>query len=310
MALEILEVSKRYRLSRKYALRSVSWSSEDGNIIGLTGHNGAGKSTLMGILSGNIKPSYGEVRIDSGQNILRHPNKCRETFAFMTQSYAYLRGVTPQEALMSAAMIRGISRNQARSNIAEYFEALKLDAWAKSPSESLSGGVLRLVSLGMALIQGASYTLLDEPTNDVDPERRSLMWDFLRTQTDKGRTFIVTSHNLDEIDANSSHVLVLNNGELVYSGQTKSLSKLTDNVRFEVVYDTRFIPDYSKNYISEAVGNKVVYIVPRKDIISFLGSIENQMTAGTIHDFNAAFTPRFADIYESLQALNTRELEK
>lgn len=231
--LSVSSLYKRYRGSKKYALEDVTFSLSPGTITGVLGHNGAGKSTLLGSIVGSVKVSSGRVDY-GGENLTESPRRAREICAFMPQSYVPLTGVTPAEALSCVTGMRGLPSSRGEAYVHEFMEALDISEYMDIPGDKLSGGYHRLVSLGMAVVQHAKVILLDEPTNDVDPIRRKLLWTMLRQLADQGSSILVVTHNLEEIQAVADTLLVFDQGHLLVNSTPQDFAALSELTYFTV----------------------------------------------------------------------------
>lgn len=231
--LSVQNLSKKYGRAKRYALEDVSFQLHPGSITGVLGHNGAGKSTLLGSIVGGVKTQSGCVLYD-GQDLTKNPKRAREICAFMPQSYVPLTGVSPREALTSVTGMRGFSREEGERHVSDFLQALSIEEYANTPGEKLSGGYHRLISLGMAMVQRARVYLLDEPTNDVDPIRRRLLWKMLRDTADRGAIVLVVTHNLEEIQSVADRLLVFDEGHLVKVATPAQLSALSQDTYFRV----------------------------------------------------------------------------
>jgi ABC-2 type transport system ATP-binding protein len=184
MLLEIENLTKIYKRQVR-ANDGVSLSVDAGQVVGLLGHNGAGKTTLLNQVAGLVKPTSGRIRID-GRDPVTDAASARRWCSLQPQSQAPLEGVTPRQAIRMMARIRGASRRRARVRAEELVAALELGQWADTAGERLSGGVRRLTAFCMAAAEPGRLVMLDEPTNDVDPLRRRLLWQQVRALGEAG----------------------------------------------------------------------------------------------------------------------------
>lgn len=221
-SLRVDNISVRYKGSSRLAVRNASLSIAPGELVALTGDNGAGKSTLMRVMNGSLRPSSGKVVIGR-TDVVVHPAHARRATATMPQSNTPIRGITPRQAVVNAALIGGISLANARKRADELFGALDMQAAADSAGEELSGGMRRLTNLAATLAQGTPIVLLDEPTNDVSPSRRPLLWKLLNALTEGGTTVFISTHNIDEAVRYSTRQIIMMRGEIVYSGTADRL---------------------------------------------------------------------------------------
>ena len=196
--LYIKDIVKVYKRGVR-ANDGISIQVEAGEVVGLLGHNGAGKTTLINQVSGLTIPTSGTIRVDECDPVAE-PSKVRRMTAVMPQAHAPLTGVTPRQVIRSMARIRGMDKRAASARTEELIEALDLAEWANTTGERLSGGVRRLTAFGMAAASPAQVVMLDEPTNDVDPARRRLLWEQIRELADRGCAVLLVTHNVVEAE--------------------------------------------------------------------------------------------------------------
>lgn len=193
--LSLEEVTKTYRRGAAAANRAISLTFRAGELIALIGHNGAGKTTLLNQIIGTTKPSSGDIRYGTA-SLVAKPDLARRVASMMPQMHAPLTGVTPLQAIASIGRLRG-----------------------------LSGGLRRLTSYAMAVIAPPPVLLIDEPTNDVDPVRRPLIWRHLRRLADEGHIVVVVTHNLLEIQRTADRYVLLQNGNVLIDSTPRQLSQ-------------------------------------------------------------------------------------
>lgn len=232
--LRISNVTKVYRRGRVRANDDISMTVAPGSIVGLLGHNGAGKTTLVNQIVGSARPTTGSIHFEN-VDLVRNPAQARRYCTLMSQIQAPLRGVTTRQAVEMMAQIRGASAASARSASEEFIERLDLGDWASTPGEKASGGVGRITAYGMAAVLGGPVVVLDEPTNDVDPVRRRLLWAHMRSLTEQGHAVLVVTHNLAEADANVDRVVLLDKGRVLTEGMPSQIrSQVAGELRLEL----------------------------------------------------------------------------
>lgn len=225
-ALCVESVSKTYRGASTPANYSISLDFAPGQLVALIGHNGAGKTTLLSQVIGSTKPDSGDIRY-RGQSLATNPDLARRVSSMMPQLHAPLTGVTPEQAIASVARIRGADRQEAAHAAHKIIADLRIDPWRKVKGEKLSGGLLRLTSFAMSVAIPAPTLLIDEPTNDVDPERRPLIWAELRRLADNGHIVIVVTHNLSEIEHYADRYILLQRGRVLADSAPAKLTAQT-----------------------------------------------------------------------------------
>lgn len=204
----------------------VSLQVEAGEVVGLLGHNGAGKTTLINQVAGLAVPTSGTIRVD-GCDPVAEPARVRRMVAVMPQAHAPLAGVTPRQAIRTMARIRGMNKHDSRARTDELIGALDLGAWADTTGERLSGGVRRLTAFGMAASSPGRVVMLDEPTNDVDPVRRRLLWEQIRELADRGCAVLLVTHNVAEAERSVDRIVVMGSGKVLAEGTAAQLRSRT-----------------------------------------------------------------------------------
>ena len=203
------------------ALDDLSFVASDGGITAIAGANGAGKTTLLKILSGILIPSSGEVSIDgvvSGVNPLR----ARALTGTVFEGAPLYPSMTVAEYLSFVAAMHGIAKKAAYERIQNLVDSCNLAPVTKRIIGNLSRGFRQRTALAAALIHNPRLLILDEPTSALDPVELSSFWELLRSfATD--HTIVVSTHNMQEIEANSALVIIMKGGRIIESGTAREL---------------------------------------------------------------------------------------
>jgi ABC-2 type transport system ATP-binding protein len=232
--LHIDSLTKVYRRGAR-ANDGISLDVAAGEVLGLLGHNGAGKTTLLSQIVGLVRPTAGRITL-LGRDPVADPAWGRTACSFQPQAQAPLTGVTTRQAIEIVGRIRGGSRPAVRRRTAELLAALDIEEWADQPGERLSGGVRRLTAFCMAIVEPGSLVMLDEPTNDVDPVRRRLLWEQVRALATDGRGVVLVTHNITEAERAIDRVVVLDHGRVAAAGTPATLAA-GHEMRLEVTLD-------------------------------------------------------------------------
>ena len=235
--LNIANLSKRYGTngSAVQANDDVSLTVKAGEILCLLGHNGAGKSTLVNQVVGLTLPDAGIVTL-AGVDAVANPARARQLASVQAQSNVPITGLTPRLAIQLVGRIRGLSKSRARARTEQLLEALELQEWADKTSEKVSGGVARLTAFAMAVVAPGALVVLDEPTNDVDPVRRRLLWAEIRRVADTGAGVLLVTHNVHEAENVVDQVVLLDQGRVVVEGTPNALIAAHPGETLEDVY--------------------------------------------------------------------------
>jgi ABC-2 type transport system ATP-binding protein len=230
------DVTKRYR-NGVLANDGVSFAVEFGEVFGLLGHNGAGKTTLVNQIVGLLRPDAGSITV-AGIDAVAEPARARELCSLQAQTNAPLTGITPRKAIELVGRMRGGRRDQVRARTDELLHRLRMEPWADRRAEGLSGGINRLVAFCMAMVEPGRLIVLDEPTNDVDPVRRRLLWHEVRRVADAGCTVVLVTHNVTEAERAVDRIAILDEARVAAIGTPASLKRdVAEELRLELVWE-------------------------------------------------------------------------
>lgn len=185
-----------------------------GQVVGLLGHNGAGKTTLVNQAVGLALPDEGSITL-TGVDAVAHPEEARKLASVQAQANVPITGLTPRRAIELIGRIRGVDRARARARTEHLLQALDLGPWADVTAEKVSGGVARLAAFAMATVAPGRLVVLDEPTNDVDPVRRRMLWAEIRRVADEGAAVLLVTHNVREAETVVDRVTILDHGRVL-----------------------------------------------------------------------------------------------
>ncbi len=212
----------------------VDLTVDAGEVVGLLGHNGAGKSTLVNQVVGLLQPDSGSIRL-AGVDAVAHPEQARRLTSVQAQGNVPITGLTPRTAIELVGRIRGGSPRAVRTRADALIGALELGQWANTRAEKLSGGIARLTAFAMTAVTPGRLVVLDEPTNDVDPVRRRLLWEQIRELADSGTAVLLVTHNVREAEHVVDRLAILDHGQVLAAGTTEELtSTLADTLSLEV----------------------------------------------------------------------------
>lgn len=201
---------------------------EHGEIVAILGPNGAGKSTLVKQMVGHLRPTSGTITL-MGWDVVRHPDSVPMVVAYYPQQPMALNHLTALEALVLTGQFRGLTAPQARVEALDLLDHFGLQSHRHKVLKGLSGGEQRLVGIGTALIGRLPILVLDEPTNELDPRNRRLVWDLLRHRNEReGTTIIVVTHNVHEAELVVDRVAVIDRGRLLALDSVSNLKQRVD----------------------------------------------------------------------------------
>jgi len=233
MLLEIENLVKRYKGGVK-ANDGITFSLEKGDIFGLLGPNGAGKSTLVNQIVGLAAPTSGSIRIE-GTDIVRDPDYARRVCSFQAQTQAPIAGLTALQAIELVGMVRGGKKEAVGARARQLIKEMEIEEWANKTGAAFSGGVRRIVAFCMAAVTPGSIVILDEPTNDIDPVRRRLLWNHIRDLGRGGSTVLLVTHNVLEAEKAVDRLAIIDRGRVMATGTpTDVKGKNGTHMRLEI----------------------------------------------------------------------------
>lgn len=180
-------------------MRGITLTAHTGRITGLVGPNGAGKTTLLLMLASLLQPDDGRIRI-AGADPVDDPAAVRRAVGWMPDALGAWASLTARETLVYTGRLYGMPRAEAQARAAALLTRVGLDALAGSPARVLSRGQKQRLGLARALVHDPQVLLLDEPASGLDPQARIELRRLLRSFADAGRTVLVSSHVLAELE--------------------------------------------------------------------------------------------------------------
>lgn len=217
--LEIQGLKKSY--GKHLVLNDLSLKILPGEIYGLLGANGAGKTTTINIICNLVKPDRGIVQIQNEPI----SNESKKLLGIAPQENLLYKSLTCEENLRFYAKIYGLKGNKIQQQIQTSLKAVNLLDRAKSPVETLSGGMQRRLNIAVALVHQPKLVILDEPTTGLDIEARYEVWDLIKNLKQQGITVLLTTHLLDEAERLCQRIGILKQGTIVAEGSLPQLRK-------------------------------------------------------------------------------------
>jgi ABC-2 type transport system ATP-binding protein len=218
--LEARELVKRY--GEREALRGVSLSADAGELVAVIGPNGAGKTTLLSILAGIQKPDGGSVS--------RAPSE----IGWVPQQAALYGKLTVAENLRLFARLE--KRPDPEAVVEGMLAQTGLGERADDQVATLSGGNRQRVNIAIGLLSEPQVLLLDEPSASLDPRQREKLWEFILALAAEGTTVVYSTHNVQEADRHAHQLVVLADGERLFSGSPRELEQTVGGSDFEAAF--------------------------------------------------------------------------
>ncbi len=229
MRLEVKNVVKNF--GGLQALKGVSFTIDEPQLVGLIGPNGAGKTTLTNIITGMLPPTSGEIWLN-GERVdgMRPYAIARRGLGRTFQVTRAFRRMTVMENMLvpALALHPTANRRQVEQKAREILEFLTLDHLANEYARSLSGGQQKLLELGRLLMLDPQIIILDEPFAGVHPKLQRTIYDYIRRVREEGKAIILISHDMESIFTLSERLMVLNFGELIADGPPDEVRRMPE----------------------------------------------------------------------------------
>lgn len=223
--IEVKNVTKKY--GKVVAVDNISFTINEGEIVGLLGPNGAGKSTTMNMLTGFIEQTEGEIAID-GYNMLKKPKKAKKEIGYMPEGVPLYTDLTVKEFVTYMAEIKNVDKKTRKEKVQEIIEQTGLKEVEKKLIRNLSRGYKQRVSMAGALVGEPKILILDEPTVGLDPKQITEIRNLIK-ELGKTHTVILSSHILSEVSQICNKVIIINKGKIVAIDTPEKLEEKVSN---------------------------------------------------------------------------------
>ena len=212
------------------AVDGVDLDVAEGEVVGFLGPNGAGKTTTLRMLTTLLTPTAGTATV-AGYDVVRESEQVRRSIGYVSQAGGAFSGARAGDEVMDHGMLYGLKKQVVEERGKRLFEQMNLDGlWQRMP-KNMSGGQKRRLDIVMGLIHEPSLVFLDEPTTGLDPQARANLWEHIRDlRARRGATVFLTTHYLDEADALSDRILIIDQGRIV-------AADTSDNLKAQVAGD-------------------------------------------------------------------------
>lgn len=255
------------------AVRDVSFTAPIGKVTALIGPNGSGKTTLMLMLASLLRPDTGSIRI-AGYDPVAQPSSVRAAMGWMPDLLGSWASLSVRTTLAMTARLYGMDRERAARRAGELIALVGLDELADRPTRVLSRGQKQKLSLARALVHDPSVLLLDEPASGLDPAARVELRVLVRRLADEGRTILVSSHVLAELDELADGAVYIDRG---MTASAESIARAQQTLR---QWRIRTLDDAALPAILGTVGVEAARV--RTDHIGTLVSVRGDADAAAL----------------------------
>jgi ABC-2 type transport system permease protein len=286
----------------------LTFSVRRGECFGLLGPNGAGKTTLINQFMGLLRPSSGTIAIE-GIDVVRHPDQVKRLVGFLPQSGLAMRAVEVERALRYTGRLRGQSAHDAAEQAQQLMRDLELLPYADRPVQRLSGGLRRLTHFAMALMAQPPLLILDEPTNELDPHKRRLVWEVIaRLGREQQSTCVLVTHNVLEAEKVLQRVGVMWQGRMIALG-TPGEIKLRAGTRVRLEFQLKeeatcpaetLLPLVELGELEQPRPGAYRLYLAEEQIVAATELVMGRLGLARLEDFRLA-PPSLEDVYLALQ---------
>lgn len=247
--IEIVNLCKYFDVNgdKLYANSNINISIGKNELIGLFGANGSGKTTLVRQVTGIMKPSSGHIMI-KGRDVMEDTKNIKRKIGYMSQSaYAALWGLKIKEAIKLSGRLQDLPDDVAEKRYAFYKDYFSLrDGIDEVTFGSLSGGMKRMIVFIVSTLKDKAIYIFDEPSNELDPKKRKLLWDRILDLKNNGSTIILVTHNIKEVESLVDRVIILSKGKVTVDSPLKDLTEPFENkLKLKIAFENN---DYFNSY--------------------------------------------------------------
>ncbi len=231
-AIETKNLTKKYK--DIIAVDNLNLQVKEGELISLLGMNGAGKTTTIKMLCCLTRSTSGDAFLN-GISVSNNADEVKSLIAVSPQETAIAAGLSAKENLQLICGVHGFKKNKTKEKINELTKLLSLETIINKKAGKLSGGWQRRLSIAMALISEPKILFLDEPTLGLDVVARSELWELISSL--KGKvTIVLTTHYMEEAEALSDRVAIMNDGKLLVCDTADEIKKSAETDNFEKAF--------------------------------------------------------------------------
>ena len=219
----ILEInSLRKTFGEKTVVNGLSFKVNEGEILGFLGPNGAGKSTTISMITTILDFDEGKVLFE-GREVNSDDNDFKKILGYVPQDIALFNDLTAYENVKFFGSLYGLKGSYLNNRVNETLELLGLYDRKDDYPDSFSGGMKRRLNIACSIVHKPKILIMDEPTVGIDPQSRNNILEVAKSLRDEGTTIIYTSHYMEEVEAICNRIIILDNGQIVESGDKEEI---------------------------------------------------------------------------------------
>ena len=219
------QINKKERISF-YADDDISFTAEEGEIIGILGPNGAGKTTLLRIIAGIMNPTSGTITIDK-ETYDNNSILIKKKIAFLSGNTKLYKDISPYELLKMCGEYYNVDNNILEKRIKEITKKFDMESFIHQKIENLSTGQYQRTSIARCLVHDPKYYILDEATSGLDIISSQVILDFIKEEKNNNKCILYSTHYMEEAENICDNIIMINKGKIIATGTPKEIKKQT-----------------------------------------------------------------------------------
>lgn len=217
--------------------KDISFTANDGEIIGILGPNGAGKTTLLRMIAGILEPTEGKITFDK-LNYRENEIEIKTKIAYLSGNTKLYDTLSTYELLKMCCDIYGVSEEESKKRIEEITKVLKMEQFLYNKIENLSTGQTQKVNIARCLVHNPKYYILDEATTGLDIISSQIILNFIKEERNKGKTILYSTHYMEEAENICNRVIMINKGKIIKTGTPDEIKRDTNTTNLRDAFFT------------------------------------------------------------------------
>ncbi|MCO5269822.1 MAG: ATP-binding cassette domain-containing protein [Brumimicrobium sp.] len=250
--IRIENITKYY--NHQLILNDISFTLEKGKIVGLLGPNGAGKTTLMRIINRIIQQDKGHISFD--EQLFKEKHLAE--IGYLPEERGLYPSMTVEKQILFIGQLRGLTKSEARTQMEAWLNKFEIASWKKKRIEELSKGMAQKIQFICTVLHEPSILILDEPFSGFDPLNIELIRKELLSMKEKGKTIIISTHNMNNVEELCDEVILINKGEIVLQGRVHELREQYKDGMYKITFQGNMIAFANALWVGYEIVDKEV----------------------------------------------------
>lgn len=252
---------KKYFSSQK-AVDDISFSIQKGSIFGLLGPNGAGKTTLLRMITGIFYPDAGDILLNGKAfnpvNDIGH-------IGYMPEERGLYKKMKIGEQAMYLAQLKGLSKQEAKTRIREWFIKFDMQSWWDKKVEDLSKGMSQKLQFVTTVLHQPELIILDEPFSGLDPVNANLIKDEIFRLAKEGHTIIFSTHRMEQVEEICDHIMLVNQGHKILDGSVHQIRQDFKENLYQIEFDNPVLAEHTAIHLFEVKDKKEKSLILKRN---------------------------------------------